>query len=125
MPNIAESTVKKIALKYPLNKTIPNTVKIPAEMKSRVYIILIREVRSIKGPTNKLVRIEGIILAIANKAKARGEPVLLKTRIPKAIPAAELPIADINVPTVKIVKFLVQSFIVYLIFTIDIIAFYN
>ena len=78
-----------------------------------------------KGPTNKLVRIDGIILAIANRASARGEPVLLKTRMPKAIPAAEFPIADINVPTVKIVKFLVQSFIVYLIFTSDIIALSN
>jgi hypothetical protein len=78
-----------------------------------------------KGPTNKLVRIEGTMFAIANNAKARGDPVLLKTRIPKAIPAAEFPIADINVPTVKIVKFLVQSFIVYLIFTSDIITLSN
>ena len=78
-----------------------------------------------KGPTNKLVRIEGTMFAIANNAKARGDPVLLKTRMPKAIPAAELPIADINVPTVKIVKFLVQSFIVYLLFTSDIISLCN
>jgi hypothetical protein len=78
-----------------------------------------------KGPTNKLVRIEGIILAMAKRAKARGDPVLLKTRMPKAIPAAELPIADINVPTVKIVKFLLQSFIVYLLFTSDIITLSN